>query len=137
MDTSTASQNRRSRRSSVLLTATLEVDGQTVDVKLRNLSQEGALIQGSNLPAMGSQVVLKRNELAEPGRIVWGDGKHAGIAFTSKLAPEQVLRHVPMPQPKVRPDFRRPGLACRDLTPQERRLVESWVMPPDYVRLGE
>ena len=46
MDESSMMQNRRSRRSPVLLAATVDVGGKPVAVKLRNLSEEGALIEG-------------------------------------------------------------------------------------------
>ena len=137
MDSSTASQNRRSRRSSVLLTAALETRGGTIPVKLRNLSSEGALVEGKDLPIEGSEVLFRRNELVENGHIVWVTGSHAGVAFRERLQPEQVLRHVPTPRPKIRPEFRRPSLACRELTAEERRLLESWVWAPDRARPGE
>ena len=43
-------KNRRSRRSPVLLAASIEVGGTSLKVKLRNLSEEGALIEGERLP---------------------------------------------------------------------------------------
>ena len=137
MDSSTASQNRRSRRSSVLLAASLETGSGTIEVKLRNLSAEGALVEGKNLPIEGTEVLFKRNDLVERGEIVWVDGNHAGVAFKDHLQPEQVLRHIPSPRQRIRPEFRRPGLACRDLTTDEQRLVESWIWAPDLARPGE
>lgn len=137
MDSSTVSQNRRSRRSRVLLAATLETRSGTIPVKLRNLSAQGALVEGQDLPIEGTEVLFRRNELSERGRIVWVDGSHAGVAFSDQLQPEQVLQHVPSPRPRFRPEFRRPSLACRELTPEERRLVESWVWAPDRARPGE
>ena len=137
MDTSTNSQNRRSRRSSVLMSATLETRGESLTVKLRNLSAEGALVEGRDLPVEGTEVVFRRNDLAERGTIVWVNGIHAGVAFKIPLQAEQVLRHVPSPRQRVMPDFRRPGLACRDLSTDEQRLVESWARSPGPQRLGE
>lgn len=138
MDTSTPAHNRKSRRSSVLLAATLKIrGGGSIPVKLRNLSAEGALVQAANLPIEGTQVVFERDELSVRGRIVWVDDEHAGIAFNYPLPPEQVLRNVPTPRPALRPEFRRPGLACRELTPDERRLVESWIWAPQRSRPGE
>lgn len=137
MDSSTVSQNRRSRRSSVLLAATLETRAGSLAVKLRNLSAEGALVEGKGLPIEGTEVLFRRNELAERGDIVWVNGNHAGVAFKERLQPEQVLRHVPAPRQRVNPDFRRPSLACRELTPEERRLLESWATAPSQDRPGE
>lgn len=137
MEHSSVTQNRRARRSHVFLTATLEGVGSTLSVKLRNLSSEGALVEGTELPIEGSQVVFHRNELTAHGRVVWTAGNHAGIAFDEELKPEEVLRNVPQPRPSIRPEFRRPGLACREITPEERRLIESWYRTAAVNRPGE
>ena len=136
MDQSSIIQNRRSRRSNVLLTATLATPEAEVSVKLRNLSSEGALVQGAPLPEKGSNVRFNRNELSVGGRIAWVDGKLAGVAFDRPLAQDQVLRHVPGPRQIIHPKFRRPGLAS-ELSPEERRLVESWVWTKAPARPGE
>lgn len=126
MDASVAAQNRKSSRSSVLLAATLEVRGRAVPVKLRNLSADGALVEGEGLPIEGTDVTFRRDDLDVSGRVVWVSRQHAGIAFHAKLQPEQVLRNVPKPRPRMHPNFRRPGLSGRELTPEERMLIESW-----------
>jgi len=137
MDSSSLCHNRRSHRSKVLLAATLEEFGASRPVKLRNLSAEGALVEGAELPPEGTEVTFRRNELSCPGRVVWVNCNHAGIAFDTKLDPEQVLRHVPMPRPKVQPKLRRPGLKNEDMTLEERILAESWVWSPSVERPGE
>ena len=123
-------KNRRSRRSPVLLAATLEIAGQRVPVKLRNLSEQGALVEGDRLPLEGSTTYFERNELRLKGRVIWVQGKYAGVGFDETLKPEQVLRNIPAPRPKPQPDFRRPGLACRPLSNYERRMLERWLAAP-------
>ena len=130
MDESSPTQNRRNRRSKVLMTATLELSGSALPVKLRNLSTEGALIEGNDLPVEGSKVVFKRLELSVAGRIAWVTAKRAGVTFDEKLAPEAMLHHIPAPKPRVKPDFRRPGLGARRLSPGERKIGEDWVWQP-------
>ena len=127
MDESSMIKNRRSRRSPVLLAATVEVAGRDVSVKLRNLSEEGALIEGDRLPLEGATTFFQRNDLRLRSRVVWVHGKYAGVSFDQPLKTEQVLRNVPKPKPKVDRDFRRPGLACRPLTDSERRMLERWM----------
>lgn len=129
--------NRRSRRSPVLLAATIEVAGAPVPVKLRNLSEQGALIEGDRLPLEGSSTFFERNELRLRSRVVWVHGRYAGVAFDEPLKPEQVLRNVPAPKPKVQSEFRRPGLACRPLSPYERRMLERWMTASPLGSLGE
>jgi hypothetical protein len=138
MDLSAAAQNRRSRRSPVLLTATIDVGGAPVAVKLRNLSEEGALIEADRLPPEGYGTVFERKEMRVTGRIVWVQGKYAGIAFDTPLEREQVLRHIPQREPK-RPqpiEFRRPGFTCRPLSDWERKNLETWLAtaPPSRSR---
>jgi hypothetical protein len=110
----------------VLLAATLGTRTGDICVKLRNLSAEGALVEGEKLPVEGSRVTFQRGDIAEKAHVVWVDGKQAGVAFDQQLQPEQVLRNVPTPRPRFRPEFKRPGLSSRELTPEERRLIDSW-----------
>ena len=133
MDQSDNPQNRRSTRSNVLLAATIEVAGAAMAVKLRNLSSEGALIEAKGLPAEGSEVLFRRNEIGVVSRIAWVQGNQAGVAFQSPLPREQVLRNVPQPKHRTPTQFRRPGLASREMTAEERRLAESWVWSPSRV----
>lgn len=130
-------QNRRSRRSQVLLAAKLEHGGTSQDVKLRNLSAEGALVESDKLPIEGTSVHFIRNELNAHGRVVWVNGRYAGIAFESKLEPSEVLRHVPAPRPKIQPRYWRPGFTAREMTSEQQRLAESWVWSPTISRPGE
>lgn len=135
MDSS--SHTRRSRRSQVLLSATIEQVGSPQRVTLRNLSAEGALIQSDDLPQIGSDVMFRRADLAVRGRLVWVEGRFAGIAFDEKLQPEQVLRHIPALRPKMQPKHWRPGFSHQDITPAERRLIESWMYSPTAARTVE
>ena len=127
MDESIAPQTRRSPRSNVLLSATVELGSASFQVKLRNLSEQGALIEGKDLPLEGCEVIFKRNDLSVPGRIAWVNGAQAGIAFSSPLATQDVLRNVPQPKPRIRPDFKRPPLNPKTLSPHEQAAMEHWM----------
>lgn len=137
MDESSQVQNRRQRRSNVLMTATLELSGRELEVKLRNLSAEGALVEGDTLPIEGAVVRFRRNELAVVGTIVWVRGRRAGLSFREPLTPEAVLRHVPAPRPRVVPDFRRPGLQTQRLSADEKRFGALWAARSGPERPGE
>jgi hypothetical protein len=127
MDQSSTPRNPRAKRSNVLLAASIEQSGHTFSVKLRNLSSEGALIEGEELPIEGSSVLFRRNDLSVTSRVAWVHGRHAGVAFSAPLDAQEVLRNIPKPKPRVILDFRRPGLACRELSSDEKRLVEQWI----------
>jgi hypothetical protein len=137
MDESSMTQNRRSRRSNVLLAASIEAFGRVIPVKLRNLSTEGALIEGKNLPLEGAKVFFRRNELSVESQVAWVHGDHAGVAFTRTIPPEDVLRNIPSPRYRAPPKFGRPGFAHRELTAQERRLAQSWAWSPTRSAPGE
>jgi hypothetical protein len=129
MDQSGVSQNRRSRRSPVLLAASITVGGMEVPVRLRNLSEQGALIEGDRLPGEGAETIFRRKELELRARAVWVEGRYAGVAFDTPLDREEALRHIPAPSPKRQQgaDFRRPGFTCRPLSDYERRNLETWL----------
>ncbi len=127
MDQSSPTQNRRSRRSQLLMTASLEVSGRALIVKLRNLSADGAQVEGGQLPVEGTDLLFRKGDLAVGGCIIWTKGKQAGICFDQKLEPDTVLNHIPVPRARMTPDFRRPGLSSRALTDQERQLAEHWI----------
>lgn len=137
MDESSNTQNRRARRSNVLLAASIEVSGATIPVKLRNLSTQGALIEGDSLPVEGSEVRFQRNEISVSSRVAWVHGRQAGVAFGAPIAQEDVLRNIPKPRHRAPTEFRRPGLACRELSPEEQRLAESWAWNAARSPFGE
>lgn len=127
MDQSNSPQNRKARRSNVLMTASLELSGTSLPVKLRNLSADGALVEADTLPVEGAAILFRKGDLSVQGHVAWVKTRHAGISFARKLDPEQVLHHVPAPRPRVKPDFRRPGLKATSLTDQERQFGENWL----------
>ena len=126
MDESSNSQNRKNRRSNVLMSASLELSGTSVPVKLRNLSAEGALVEGEGLPVEGASVLFRKGDLSVPGRVAWVNDRQAGVNFARNLNPDQLLRHIPTPRPRVTPEFKRTGLKGT-LTADERRYGETWV----------
>ena len=132
MDQSSVAQNRKSGRSPVLLSAKLDVDGAQVAVILRNLSAEGALIEGGPLPSEGTTTRFTRNELSVQGRIVWVEGRYAGVAFDRRLEREEMLRQVPQPRPRIESRFRRPGLASRPLSEADRQMIQMWATPAPF-----
>src|SRR3569833_693750 len=91
---------RRSPRSKVLLTATLERAGEPLSVVLRDLFEHGALIETRSALEVDAEVLFHRNELRVRGFVAWVRDGIAGICFTRPLKPEVVLRHIVRPQPR-------------------------------------
>ena len=130
-------QNRRSRRAPVLLTASIDVLGVPAAVKLRNLSSTGALIEGSSLPQAGETTYFTRRELHLRCKVMWVEGRYAGIRFARELDREEVLRYIPPPRERFKPEFKRPGLACKPLTAAERKMIEAWICTVPREGLGD
>jgi hypothetical protein len=129
VDQSAPGQNRRSNRSQVILSAKLEMAGESQPVILRNLSAGGALVEGKWLPAAGSNILFVRDNLRVPARVAWVESRFAGLAFECALDKAELLRQVPQPRERFEPQFRRPGLTCGPLTEADRRMVEMWATP--------
>jgi len=127
MDESIVTQNRRYRRSNVLMAAGIETAAGLVEVTLRNLSPNGALVEGDRIPEPGSAVVFRKKDLVNSGRIAWVNERRAGIAFDAKLEPQTVLRHIPSPKDRFEPRVKRPGFAPQTLTEQERTWCETYI----------
>lgn len=127
MDESSQAHNRRQRRSNVLMAAVLVHEGRELNVKLRNLSATGALVEGPALPEDGAAIRFRRNDLVVSGKMVWVSGNRAGLHFDVELSPEALLRHVPTPKPRTVQDFRRPGLQTQPLRASERLLAATWI----------
>lgn len=121
----------------MLLTAKLVVDGAGYTVKLRNLSEDGALVEADRLPPEGAVAKFERNELGVKSMVVWVEGHFAGIKFGRPIKSSDVLRHVSRPQRPTQREFKRPGIACRPLSAAERKMVERWMSVSPVGRPGE
>lgn len=136
MDESNAPQNRKSRRSPVLMSATLESGGRSYKVRLRNFSAGGALIDADHLPEQGSFVLFRRESTMVGGHIAWVNGRLGGVQFERVLADEEMLRHIPEPKAAaVRADlYKRPSLVNHRLTKSEKEWIQRWVDEPPNSR---
>lgn len=123
----------------MLLAASLEVGGVRLPVKLRNLSEKGALIDGDHLPPAGTATIFCRKDLRLRSQVVWVHGKLAGIAFDEELERAAVLRQVSRQQARPVPPrlYARPAVSRHDLSPTERRWLDAWVSTAGTNRLGE
>jgi len=74
-------EDRASPRTNLLLAATVEAGGLTVPVRIRNLSETGALLEGAGLPDAGVALVLKRGELQVSAVVAWAAGGRRGVKF--------------------------------------------------------
>jgi hypothetical protein len=81
---------RRSRRKRVLMRATLIAMDGVQQVRLKDLTSEGAGIACEVPLAGGTDVVLKRGDLFIAARVVWAEGMTAGLEFYRPVVPEDL-----------------------------------------------
>ena len=139
MDEDQNLHNRKSRRSPVLLTATLEASGKPYDVRLRNFSSEGALVEADDLPATGTYILFRRKDTLVGGTIAWVNGRLGGIQFERALDRDEMLRHIPAPKTTgvVNELYKRPSLVNHKLSSPEREWIKRWIAQSATNQLGE
>lgn len=120
----------RVKRSLVLLTAKVKTADGVVDVRLRNLSQQGALLEADRPPEVGSEVVFERGQTIVKARVAWQVENRFGLQFFDPIEESEVLVHVGRPR-ATSPDpvsIRRSGFrATPKLSPQQREAAAAWV----------
>jgi hypothetical protein len=77
--------SRESARANFFLAAVLASSAGSAPVRVRNLSVQGALVDGASLPEEGSEVELHRGQLGARGEIVWRSGHLCGLRFHEKI----------------------------------------------------
>jgi hypothetical protein len=118
---------RKAKRNRVLLAAKIRSASGEADVRLRDLSQKGALIEGQTLPPVASEIVFHRGSISVPARVAWVSANRAGLEFAYMIDESDVLvqlRRTTTDQNQ--PRFRRPRLFGEDMSAQERKLAQMW-----------
>lgn len=71
----------RTPRKNLLLAATIESGVLQAPVRIRNLSESGALLEGAALPLVGEKLVLRRMEIEIGATVVWRTTARCGVKF--------------------------------------------------------
>jgi hypothetical protein len=125
---------RSAKRARVLLSAKLKTSFGDVDARLRDLSRKGALLECTQAPDIGSEVVFVRGDTVVQARVAWAAGNRIGIEFDHMIDEHELLVHigkggnvpVPAPQSPVYPQsYRRPGLG-RGMSAEDRKVAQAW-----------
>lgn len=116
---------RQSKRARVLIAAKLETPFGEVDVRLRDLSRRGALVECSLVPPVGSEVVFMRGSTIIPARVAWTGLNRIGLEFHYEIDAQEVLIQLKKPAGQTQQRFRRPGLS-EGLSDQDRKLARAW-----------
>ena len=91
-----AAGQRSRKRDSLLLAARLSVGGKpATDIRVRNLSEGGLMIDNAPPMAIGTALAVElRNIGSVPGRVAWYVEGRAGIAFDVPIDPIKVRKPV-------------------------------------------
>jgi hypothetical protein len=76
-----SAEDRASPRTNLLLSANAEVGGRILPVRIRNLSETGAMLEGAGLPDAGMKLVLVRGDLHVSAVVAWAAGARRGVRF--------------------------------------------------------
>ena len=87
-DPSLAARDRAPRKN-LLLTATIRSEGVTAPVRIRNLSEKGAMVDAKALPEPGASVILQRLEIEMRGVVVWRVEGRCGIHFEAAASVDE------------------------------------------------
>lgn len=74
-------EDRVAPRTNLLLAATAEVGGRSLPVRIRNLSETGAMVEGAGLPDAGMPLILMRGDLQVAATVAWAAGGRRGVRF--------------------------------------------------------
>ena len=97
LDRGDGSNRRTLARRRVLLSATLETSQGELEVRLRNLSSTGALIETRRPPEVGALVTLRRGKTVAPGTVRWATSASIGIEFIRPIHESEVLVNIGRP----------------------------------------
>lgn len=76
---------RRHERTHLFLGAVLYSNAGSGPVHVRDISPTGALIEGTIVPEVGEEMVLRRAKLEVSGKVAWKAGRKAGLAFKTVI----------------------------------------------------
>lgn len=108
LEPSVAADNRRvAPRTFLMLAATARCATGILAVRIRNVSQTGALIEGEELPPTGEPILLSRGETEIDGVVAWAAGNRRGVHFSQPVTVEawRTGKPVALPPGQGRVDF--------------------------------
>lgn len=79
----------RAPRTKLLLAATIEDAAGKAAVRIRDLSEGGALLEGGMLPDIGERLTLRRAELAVAATVAWRGSGRCGVRFDRAISVAQ------------------------------------------------
>lgn len=101
-DAKNDSDLRSGSRTAMFVTATCVSGNRVQPVRIRNMSRDGALLEGAVLPAPGEGFELVRAHLRVSARSMWASGNQCGASFKAPIdVAEWMSRLAPSHQQQV------------------------------------
>jgi hypothetical protein len=82
---------RAQQRSSMFLAAVLRAGTEQAEVRVRNMSPHGAMVETHLTPPPGTRVDLLRGRLVGPGTVIWSSANRCGLRFNSEVSVQDWL----------------------------------------------
>ncbi|MDV3455746.1 PilZ domain-containing protein [Sphingomonas sp. HF-S4] len=76
----------RPQRKNLMLSASIGCGSTQAAVRIRNLSETGAMLDGAVLPDPGTRMVLRRAEIEIGATVIWREGGRCGVHFDTVAA---------------------------------------------------
>ncbi len=76
----------RAPRKNLFLSASIASGALSTPVRIRNLSETGAMIEAPALPDVGEPLRLTRLEIEIGGTVIWRTGNRCGLQFEGRIA---------------------------------------------------
>jgi hypothetical protein len=132
------SGKRSAKRARVLLAAKLKTVAGEIDVRLRDLSRKGALVECTAVPPVGSEVMFTRGSTSVPARVAWVASNRVGLEFAYMIDEQEVLVQLKRTTgDQNQPRFRRPRLFGEEMSDQEKKLARLWAASVGIAVPGE
>lgn len=118
---------RSTKRARVLIAAKIQTPAGEFEVRLRDLSRKGALIESEIVPPVGTEIMFSRGTTFVPARIAWSSGNRIGLEFEYMIDEHEVLVQLGRGAGDKAPQrFRRPRLYGEDMTDYDKKLARAW-----------
>jgi hypothetical protein len=76
----------RAPRQNVMLAATISAGVVSTPVRICNLSEEGAMIDGPKLPDVGTGLMLRRLDMSTFATVIWKQNGRCGLSLKRRIA---------------------------------------------------
>jgi hypothetical protein len=122
----------RRERMRVLLAARLSTTFEDRPVRIRDLSSEGAMVEGDAVPSVGTDVILQRGPIEAFATVVWSEGRQCGLEFETTLGEDDFLTLLNPPAatgPAIEVPTGRPSVGSVPLTADDWAAARAWATP--------